>query len=140
MARERRDQRLVVLRVLAALFALRSLGNLGKPLGTGTGLVFLGYLLTGPVMWLLAPLLGLYMLVWAYGLWTLRGYAVPMGLAYLALVVVNVIGFPLHQSLPPGATLPMYGVYALIAVGAPALAIVILIRLRAAAPTLAARP
>src|SRR5258706_11739550 len=108
MAEARREKFLLVLRVLAALIAVRSLGNLGKPLGTGSGLVFLGYLLTGPVMWVLAPLLGLYMLVWAYGLWHLRAVAVPMGLAYSALVVVNVIGFPLHQSLPAGATLPMY--------------------------------
>lgn len=129
---EARDKRLTVLRVLAALIAVRSLGNLGKPLGTGSGLVFLGYLLTGPLMWVLAPLLGLYMLVWAYGLWHLRAFAVPMGLAYIALVVVNVIGFPLHQQLPAGATLPMYAVYALVAVGTPALALAILMQLRAA--------
>ena len=129
---EARDKWLTVLRVLAALIAVRSLGNLLKPFGTGTGLVFLGYLLTGPWMWLLAPLLGLYMLVWAYGLWNVQAVAVPMGLAYVVLVVVNVIGFPLHQALPAGATLPMYAVYALVAVGTPALALAILMQLRAA--------
>jgi hypothetical protein len=133
MAADRSDPRLLVLRVLAVLIALRSLTNIGKPFGTGSGLVFLGYLLTGPLMWVLAPLLGVYMLVWAYGLWTLAAYARPMGLAYVALVTINVIGFPLHQSLPPGATLPMYAVYALVAVGVPALAVVLHGRLRAAA-------
>lgn len=131
MADARRDNLLLVLRVLAALIAVRALGNLGKPFGTGSGLVFGGYLLTGRAMLVLAPLLGLYMLVWAYGLWRLQGFAIPMGFAYIALVIVNVIGFPIHQSLPAGATLPMYAVYALVAVGTPALALTILMQLRA---------
>jgi len=41
---EARDKRLTVLRVLAALIAVRSLGNLGKPLGTGSGAGVPGYL------------------------------------------------------------------------------------------------
>ena len=60
MAEERRDTAVIVLRVIAVLIALRSLGNLGKPFGTGSGLMFFGFLLKGPVMWVLAPLVGLY--------------------------------------------------------------------------------
>jgi len=78
----------------------------------------------------LAPALGIYMLAWAYGLWGLRGYAVPMGFAYLMLVAVNLIGFPLTEGLRAGVTLPMYAVYALVAFGTPALAQWLLLRLR----------
>jgi len=46
----RRDKLLTVLRVLAVLIAVRSLMNVGKPFGTGSGLVFFGFLLNGPVM------------------------------------------------------------------------------------------
>jgi hypothetical protein len=134
MAKPGSDKLLTTLRVLAVLIALRSLMNLGKPFGTGSGLVFLGFLLTGPAMWVLAPALGIYMLVWTWGLWGLRSYAVPMGFAYLALVTVNLVGFPLTEGLREGITLPMYGVYALVAFGAPALALWLLIRLRAALP------
>jgi len=126
----RRDKLLTVLRVLAVLIAVRSLMNVGKPFGTGSGLVFFGFLLNGPVMWVLAPALGIYMLAWAYGLWGLRGYAVPMGFAYLMLVAVNLIGFPLTEGLRAGVTLPMYAVYALVAFGTPALAQWLLLRLR----------
>ena len=135
MANAARDKLLTVLRVLATLIALRSLMNLGKPFGTGSGLVFCGFLLKGPAMWVLAPALGIYMLIWAFGLWGLRAYAVPMGFAYLALVTANLIGFPLTEGLREGITLPMYGVYALVAFGAPALALWLLLRLRAAAPS-----
>lgn len=130
MADAQRDKLLVVLRVVATLIALRSLMNLGKPFGTGSGLVFFGFHLTGPPMWVLAPALGVYMLVWCFGLWHLRAWAVPMGFAYLVLVTANLIGFPITQGLREGITLPMYGVYALIAFGAPALAQWLLLRLR----------
>jgi len=121
-----------VLRVLAALIALRALTNVGKPLGTGTGLVLFGVLLEGPVLWVLGPLLGVYMLAWAYGLWQLRSWAVPMGVAYLGLVAANLLLFPLLNALPGGTTLPMYLVYALVAFGVPALALGLLVRVRRA--------
>ena len=128
----RRDPLLVVLRTIALLIALRSLGNLGKPFGTGTGLMFFGFMLKGPAMWVLAPAVGLYMIAWAYGLWNLRSFAVPMGVAYLGYVVVNLIGFPLTEGLPKGAEPWMYAIYALVGFGVPALALWILVTRRRA--------
>jgi len=126
----RRDRSLLVLRVVAVLIGLRALMNLGKPFGTGSGLVFFGFHLTGPAMWVLAPLLGVYMIVWVSGAYRLKAWAVPMGVAYLVLVAANLIGFPLTYGLREGITMPMYLAYAAVAFGAPALVLWLLVRLR----------
>jgi hypothetical protein len=132
MAEAPRDTGLMALRVIAVLVALRSLTNLFKPFGTGSGLVFLGTLLTGSSMYVLAPLLGLYMLIWAYGLWGARPFALPMGIAYAALVAINILRFPFAEGLPSGVTVPMYAVYGLVAVGIPVVAVWLLARRRGA--------
>jgi hypothetical protein len=122
--------RLGVLRLVAVLIGLRACMNFGKPFGTGSGLVFLGTLLTGTPMLILAPLLGLYMIVWAWTLWHLQAAALWLGLPYLAFVVVNIVRFPIATGLPAYATLPMYAVYGLVAIGAPALALWLVASLR----------
>jgi hypothetical protein len=122
--------RLTLLRVVAVLIALRGCMNIGKPLGTGTGLVFLGTLLTGTPMLVLAPLLGIYMIVWAWTLWHVRGAALWMGLPYLALIAVNIFRFPSAMGLPPRVTMPMYAVYGVVALGVPALALWLVASLR----------
>lgn len=122
--------RLGLLRVIAVLIALRACMNLGKPFGTGTGLVFLGSLLTGTPMVILAPLLGLYMIVWAWTLWHVRPAAMWLGLPYLAFIAVNIVRFPIATGLPQYATMPMYAVYGLVALGVPALALWLVASLR----------
>jgi len=81
-------------------------------------------------MWVLAPLLGVYMIVWVSGAYRLKAWAVPMGVAYLVLVAANLIGFPLTYGLREGITMPMYLAYAAVAFGAPALVLWLLVRLR----------
>lgn len=115
--------RLTLLRLIAVLIALRACMNLGKPFGTGTGLVFLGSLLTGTPMLVLAPLLGIYMIVWAWTLWHAKAAALWMGLPYLAFIAVNVVRFPIATGLPAYATMPMYVVYGFVALAVPALAL-----------------
>lgn len=122
--------RRTLLRVLAVLIGLRGCMNLGKPFGTGTGLVFLGTLLTGTPMLILAPLLGLYMIVWAWTLWREHPAATWLGLPYLAFIAVNVVRFPIATGLPAYATMPMYVVYALVALGVPGLALRLVTALR----------
>jgi hypothetical protein len=51
-----------VLRVIAVLIGLRGLMNLGKPFGTGSGMVFLGTLYKGTAMAVLGALVGATML------------------------------------------------------------------------------
>jgi hypothetical protein len=96
-------------RVLAVLIALRSLGNFGKRFGTGSGLVAFGRLL--PPDTLLAPALGLYMIVYAIELWSARPFALPMGVLYALFVTANLALFPIVTGLPPGIRPWMYGVY-----------------------------
>lgn len=99
------DRGLVALRVLAVLIGLRALTNVFKPFGAGSGLVLFGALLTGWANAILAPLLGVFMLIYAYGLWNERRFALPMGIAYGIFVVLNLALFPLvhglANNLPP---------------------------------------
>ncbi len=98
-----------LLRVLAVLIGFRGVGNLLKRFGTGSGLVVFGRLL--PRETLLAPLLGVGMLLYAYGLWTRRAWALPLGVAYALFATANLVLFPVVTGLPPGITMPMYSVY-----------------------------
>ncbi len=107
----------IALRVLTALIALRALTDVFKPLGAGSGLVFFGVLLSGIANAMLAPLVGIYMLVYCWGLWMLRSFAMPMGVAYAMYVTVNIIVFPLLQPLPQGFGFAAYAAFAAMALG-----------------------
>jgi len=54
---------------------------------------------------------------YAYGVWTMRRWVVPLAFAYAAYVIVNLIGFAIHP--PPGDDTPALGLlaYALVAIG-----------------------
>jgi hypothetical protein len=118
-----------VRRVLAVLIALRSLGNFGKRFGTGSGLVVFGRLL--PPDTLLAPTLGVYMIVYAIGLWGARPFALPMGVLYALFVTANLVLFPVVTGLPPGIRPWMYGVYVVFGLAIAWGAVVLLVRARA---------
>ena len=104
-------------RVVAILIALRAVTDVLKPLGAGSGFVFFGKFLTGTACYVLAPIVGVLMLVYAYGLWQLRRFALPMGIAYGVLVTINLAVFPLLQGLPPGFNVLAYVAFALIGLG-----------------------
>lgn len=129
-----RGQSVVLIRVLAALVALRALTDFGKPFGTGSGIVVLGQLVTGGPMVVLSILVGTWMLVLAWALWGSRPIAVPLGAAYVAYVAVNLIRFPMVQGLPtnlpypPAAVAFGYVVYGLVAVGVPGVATLLVAR------------
>jgi hypothetical protein len=108
--------------IVAALIALRALTNVFKPLGAGTGLVFFGKLLHGVPNLILAPALGIYMLIYAYGMYDRRQYALPMGVLYTIFVVFNVCLFPVFESLPPGWGLGAYAVFGIVSIGGAAFA------------------
>ena len=107
--------------VMAALLALRALTNVFKPLGAGTGLVFFGKLLHGIPNLVLAPALGIYMLIYAYGMYDKRQYALPMGILYAVFVTFNVFLFPAFEPMPGGWGMGAYSVFGLIAIGGAAL-------------------
>ena len=111
------DRGTTALRVFAILIALRALTDVFKPLGAGAGFVFFGKFLTGMACYILGPIVGMLMLVYAYGLWRLRRFALPMGIAYGVLVTINLAVFPMLQGLPTGFDVLAYAAFALIGLG-----------------------
>ena len=112
-----------VLTVLAALMALLAISNFAKPLSqaaapqSDAGFVFFGYRLHGLANAILGPLFGLVLAAYAYGVWTMRRWVVPLAAAYAAYVIVNVISFALHP--PPGSDTPALAflAYGVVAIG-----------------------
>lgn len=103
----------------AVLFGMLVISNAMKPLEIGdqTGFVFLGRRLSG-VGNLLGIVAAAYLAVYAYGIWTMRRYAVTMGWVYTAYVVVNLVLFPFRTPTPPGILYAIFGlVYAVVAIG-----------------------
>jgi len=112
-----------VLTVLAVLMALLAVSNLTKPVSqllapqTNAGFVFFGHRMHGLANAVLGPLFGVVLATYAYGVWTMRRWVVPLAFAYAAYVIVNLIGFAIHP--PPGDDTPALGLlaYALVAIG-----------------------
>jgi hypothetical protein len=109
--------------IMALLIALRALTNIFKPFGAGSGLVFFGKLLGGAATAILAPMLGVYMLIYAYGMYDKRQYALPMGILYTLFVVFNVVLFPVFEPLPGGWGLGAYSLFGFLAIGGAAFAV-----------------
>jgi hypothetical protein len=98
-----------MLRVLAVLFAGRGAMNLLKRFGTGSGFVFFGHLL--PPHTPLAPLVGLAMIAYAWGLWTRAAWAVPLGVAYAVFATANLLLFPAFTPMPERIPMWAYAIY-----------------------------
>ena len=133
------EQRGPALTTFAILFGVLAVSNLLKPLQMGgpehTGFVFFGQRTTGTANAILGPLFGIYLFVYALGIWRLRRFALPMAYAYAAYVIVNLIAFTVRgegQS-SPGWGSSFFGIfYALVAVGVSGGTAVVLSRRRAA--------
>jgi hypothetical protein len=94
------------LTIFAILFVLLAISNFAKPLShsAGVGFVFLGDRLTGTANAILGPLFGVILLVYAYGIWAMRKFALPLAYIYVAWVIVNMVMFTMKnrdtQSIP----------------------------------------
>lgn len=93
----------VLRRTLAVLIALRALTNVGKPFRPGA-FVVLGKLMHGTATTVVAPLFGVAMLVYAWGLWQPRPWALPLGVAYAIWATANIVLFPVFEDIPSGFT------------------------------------
>ena len=109
------------LTVFAVVFGLLAVSNFLKPLqlgGSRTGFVFLGQRLSGTPNMIIGPLFGLYLLIYAAGIWRMRRYALPMAWAYATYVVVNLLLFNVRTPRPPGRGFLIFGlVYMVVAIG-----------------------
>jgi hypothetical protein len=86
-----RKSRGAVLTILAILLALMALSNFGKPFAhnPGVGFVFFGMRLSGVANKIVAPIFGLILAVYVYGILAMRKFALPLGIFYAAYVIVN---------------------------------------------------
>ena len=108
-----------VLRIFAVLFGLLALSNLRKPLemSAEVGLVFFGQRLKGMPNRVIAPLFGLYLASYAFGLWRKRRFALPLGLLYAAYVPLNLWLFRVRMPAEV-STNSLFGIaYMTIAIG-----------------------
>jgi hypothetical protein len=113
-----------LLTALAVLMGLLALSNFWKPMaqrfdpGGSAGFVFFGTRLQGGANAIAGPLFGLLLAAYAYGVWTMRRWVVPIACIYAAYVIANLVLFMLNApqaEQPP----PMLGmlVYAAVAIG-----------------------
>ena len=118
MAEEHRSQ---LFTIFTVPFALLAVSNLLKPLqfgGEQTGFVFFGQRLSGTANTIAGPLFGLYLLVYAYGIWNQKRFALPMSHAYALYVVLNLLLFTANNTRPPGVGYLFFGiVYSVLAIG-----------------------
>ena len=120
-----------VLTTFAILFVLLALSNLSKPLSAGrAGFVFFGTKTAGAANAVLGPAFGIFLLIYAAGIWQQRRWAVPMAWAYAAYVPINLILFTLKT--PQRWQSPLFGLaYAAIALGVSLGSAILLTRRRA---------
>lgn len=111
----------IVRKTLAVLIALRGLTNFGKPFGGG--FVILGRLMHGFASTVVAPVIGLVMLVYAWGLWQARPWARPLAIAYAIWATLNVVLFPLVEGVPARFEPWMYALFAVPGIVGPWLAV-----------------
>ncbi len=109
-----------LLTTFAVLFVILAISNFLKPLEMGgeqTGFVLLGTRLHGGPNMIFGPLFGAYLVLYAYGIWHMKRWALPMAYAYAAYVVLNLILYTmLTSSTELGGT--AFGIaYIAIAVG-----------------------
>jgi hypothetical protein len=79
------------LTILAMLLALMAISNFHKPFShhPGEGFVFFGTRLSGVANKIVAPIFGIMLVVYVYGIFAMRKFALPLGIFYAAYVIVN---------------------------------------------------
>lgn len=127
-----KPERGTALTVFAILFCVLAVSNLLKPLQLGgdqTGFVFLGYRLDAFGSAILGPAFGVFLAAYAYGIWTMRRWAVPLAHFYATYVVLNLILFSFLTESPSTPGKVAFGiVYSIVAIGVSGGAAVILTR------------
>ncbi len=110
MANSRRS---TALTILAILFAILAVSDILKPLhleGATTGLVFFGKRLSGAPDAILGPILGIFLLIYAAGIWRMRRYAIPLAYAYAIYVTLNLVLFTVRNTQPTSASEKIFGI------------------------------
>ena len=115
-----RKSRGTLLTILAIAFALMAVSNLSKPLkmSPNVGFVLLGMKLSGLANLVVAPLFGILLGVYAYGIWAMKRFALPIAHFYATYVIINLIMFTMRtHDTPDMPPLGFWIMYILVAVG-----------------------
>jgi len=82
-------------------FALLGISNIAKPFSGGqAGFVFFGTKLAGTPNAILGPLFGIILIVYAFGIWRMRRYALYLAYSYAAYVTINMFMFGAKNPTP----------------------------------------
>ena len=105
-----------ILTVFAVLFAILAVSNLLKPLQLheSTGFVLFGSRLSGMPNTIAGIVAGLYLLVYAYGIWQMKRFAVGLAHAYALYVILNLLLFMYSDEAQLGL---FYLLYSVVAIG-----------------------
>jgi len=110
-----------ILTGLAVAIGLMALSNFWKPVAqhfspdSGVGFVFFGTRLHGGANALVGPLFGAVLAAYAYGVWTMRQWVVPIACIYAVYVIGNLALFLMIDPQAPSPLLMLP--YAVVAIG-----------------------
>jgi hypothetical protein len=123
----------VTLTIFAILFALLALSNFIKPFShdPGTTFIFLGGKMSGAANFILAWMFGILIAAYAYGIWAMRKFALPIAYFYLPWVIVNTILFGIRNGggMQPSVAIAIGSIA--IGIGVPLAALIMLRRRQA---------
>jgi hypothetical protein len=117
------------LTIFALLFAFVAITDFLKPfhLFPNDGFVFLGTELTGAANAVVAPLAGIIILLCAYGIFTMRKFALPIAYIFVLSVMLNMVLYTIKNH----ATRPLPIANVIVGLGVPLALGIILHRRRA---------
>ena len=108
------------LTTMAVLLVLLAITDILKPFhleGPTTGLVFFGRRQSGVPDAILGALLGIFLLIYAAGIWRMRRYALYLGFAYAIYVTINIVLFTATNPMPTDRPDIIFGiVYSILAI------------------------
>jgi hypothetical protein len=121
------------LTIFAILFGLLAISNFSKPFShdPGVGFVFMGVRLKGTANAIMGPLFGICLVIYAYGIWTMRRFALPVAYIYTAWVIVNGVLFSMKNRSEPHPSIAISIAVSAIAIGVPLATAIILSRRQA---------
>ena len=119
-----------LLTIFAILFGLLALSNFLKPFLHGGTFVFLGTKMSGGANLVLSWLFGILLAAYAYGIWTMRKFALAIAYFFFPWVVLNTILFAMkNPGQQPRAVFAIFTIA--VGIGVPLASLIILYRRRA---------
>jgi hypothetical protein len=118
MADVERKSRGATLTIFAACLGLMAVSNFLKPLklSSSAGFVFFGIKLSGIANDIVGPIFGVILAVLAYGIFTMRRFALPLAWFYAGYVILNTLLFTLRYGIR-NVTPLLWLLFVLVAVG-----------------------